>query len=355
MKILHIITLSELGGAQSVVRNLANAQSNEDEVFIISGGNGAAWQSLNPKINVYLIKELRRSISLWDLFVLRKLIEFKKLINPDVIHLHSSKIGALGRIIFDKEKIIYTIHGFDSILVANKKFLIIEKLLKNRAYKIICVSKYDEFNLKKVGIVSNVECIYNGIEDFSKQKEETLGYEEKKKIDLIRKNYKYIVCCIARDDYPKKIDLFFEIAKVLPQIAFVWIGNSKCYTGLSENIHLLGKIPDAYRYLQFVDLFILPSNYEGLPISIIEALSFSLPVVASNVGGISELLDGINGMTAENSVDDFSLKIERILYDSKLYKSISKNARLTFENKFTLEIMARNYRKVINEIIKTEK
>lgn len=354
MKILHIITLSELGGAQSVVANLAQAQSEEDEVFIISGGDGTTWKNLNPKINVYLIKELHRSISLQDLIVLRKINELKKLIKPDVVHLHSSKMGAFGRIIFDKNKIIYTVHGFDSILVANKKFLFVEKLLKNRAHKIISVSRYDEFNLKKAGIASNVECIYNGIEDPSKQMEKSLGFEEKKKIDVIKKNYKYIVCCIARDDSPKKIDLFFEIAKRFTNIAFVWIGNSKSYTGLSGNIHLFGKIPDASRYLQFVDMLILPSNYEGLPMSIIEALSFSLPVVASNVGGISELLSGKNGMTAENSVEDFSLKIEKILFNPDLYKSISKNARLTFENKFTLEIMARNYRKVINEIISIE-
>lgn len=355
MRILHIITLSELGGAQSVVSNLAKAQSVENEVFIISGGEGTAWKSLNPRVKVYLIRELERSITLLDIIVLRKISKLKRLIRPDVVHLHSSKMGAFGRILFDKNKIIYTVHGFDSILVANKKFLFIEKLLKNRAHKIIGVSNYDKHNLNNVGISSNVECVYNGIEDITIRTDMTLSTEEKNKIDVLKEKYTNIVCCIARDDQQKKIDLFFDIATRFPQFAFVWIGNTNSYNNLSENIYLFGKISEASRFLKFVDMFILPSNYEGLPMSIIEALSFGLPVVASNVGGISELLDGTNGMIAENTTDDFSAKIEQILLNHDLYKSISRNARLTFENKFTLEVMANNYQNVINEIITVAK
>jgi glycosyltransferase involved in cell wall biosynthesis len=350
MKILHIITLSEIGGAQSVVYNLVNEHSKKHEVHIISGGNGYAWEGLK-RVKIHLVKELYRKISLKDIAVLNKLRKLKNIINPDVVHLHSSKMGAFGRLIFDTKKIVYTVHGFDSILVANKKFLFVEKLLKNRAYKVIGVSKYDEVNLKKEGIISNVKYIYNGIEDVTEKTDINYNKNILCKIDSIRQKYEHIICCIARDDYPKRIDLFFKIAEQLPDFAFVWMGNDNSYTNLSDNIFLFGKVPSASLYLKYMDLFILPSNYEGLPMSIIEALSMSLPVVASDVGGISELLDGTNGYTVDNSVSDFSVKINKILSNTLLYKSMSEEARETYEKKFTLKKMADNYERIYKEII----
>ena len=349
MKILHIITLSEFGGAQSVVYNLVNEHSKKHEVHIISGGNGYAWEGLK-RVKIHLIKDLYRNISLKDMAVLNELRKFKKVINPDVIHLHSSKMGVLGRLVFDTKKIVYTVHGFDSIRIANRKFLFMEKLLKNKAYKIIGVSKYDEMNLNKEDIFSNVECIYNGIDDISEKTDINYNKVILYKIDSIGQKYKHIICCIARDDYPKRIDLFFKLAEQLPDIAFVWMGNDNSYSRLSDNIFLFGKVPSAAIYLKYMDLFILPSNYEGLPMSIIEALSMSLPVVASDVGGISELIDGTNGFTSENKVEDFASKINKILSDPVIYNSMSKKARETYENKFTLKMMADNYEKEYNEI-----
>jgi hypothetical protein len=96
--------------------------------------------------------------------------------------------------------------------------------VKNRAYKIIGVSKYDEINLNKEDIFSNVECIYNGIDDISEKTDINYNKAILYKIDSIRQKYKHIICCIARDDYPKRIDLFFKLAEELPDIAFVWMG-----------------------------------------------------------------------------------------------------------------------------------
>lgn len=351
MKILHVVTLSILGGAQSVVENLAKRQSEKHKVYVISGGSGEAWENFDDKIQVYLIKELQRKLSIKDIITLIKLLSFKHKINPDIVHLHSSKVGVLGRLAFNKNRIIYTVHGFDSIRIANRKFLFVEKLLKNKAYKIIGVSKYDVINLNKEDIIYNVECIYNGIDNISEKTDTNYNADILSKLDSIRQNYKHIVCCIARDNQQKKIDLFFDIAKQMPSIAFVWMGNDNSYTNLSDNIFLFGKVPSASLYLKYMDLFILPSNYEGLPMSIIEALSMSLPVVASDVGGISELLDGTNGYTVDNSVSDFSVKINKILSNTLLYKSMSKEARETYEKKFTLKKMADNYERIYKEII----
>ena len=93
----------------------------------------------------------------------------------------------------------------------------------------------------------------------------------------------------------------------------IWIGNTKRYQN-TQNLFWTGVKPNAFLYLKYCDLFVLPSNFEGLPISIIEAFSFSKPVVASKVGGITELLDNENGFAVDNTAECFSDKISNILH-----------------------------------------
>jgi glycosyltransferase involved in cell wall biosynthesis len=176
MRILQAITLADLGGAQSVLINLSKRLIDDGhEVFIVSEAEGPMWDMLPEKVSKIKIKSLQRSIHLQkDLKVILQLRKIYRQYNPDVVHLHSSKMGLLGRLAFPKSKIVYTVHGFDSIRVAYRKFLFIEKLLSNRAMYIIGVSRYDynNFMTEKLG-ESNISYIYNGVTDYSCQSDET--------------------------------------------------------------------------------------------------------------------------------------------------------------------------------------
>lgn len=347
MKILQIITQSNLGGAQSVVINLANELCEKHEVYVAAGcDNNKLWQFLKPSIKKIELKHLYRDISpVNDLKSYYDLLKIRYSLQPDIVHLHSSKIGVLGRLAFNRKKIVYTVHGFDSIRIANRKFLFLEKLLKKKVRTIVAVSKYDVENLGNEGIKNNVICIHNGIKD------ENLNLNSYNfdnillhNILKVRENFKHLVCCIARDDKQKKIDLFIEIANNMPDVAFIWIGNKKKYSIHSPNIFLFGEVPNASLYLNYMDLFILPTNYEGLPISIIEALSFSLPVVASNVGGISELIkNDENGLLVKNTLKEFTDAINHILSNEDKYKCMRKAARKTYEDNFTVDKMVKEY------------
>ena len=117
MKILQIITLSELGGAQAVVINLANVLCRNHEIIVAAGDkNGKMWDLLNPEIKQEPIKTLRRELSfIYDLMTLFSLLKLYFKYKPDIIHLHSSKIGILGRIIFPKSKTVY----FGTTIICN--------------------------------------------------------------------------------------------------------------------------------------------------------------------------------------------------------------------------------------------
>jgi glycosyltransferase involved in cell wall biosynthesis len=337
MKIFQIITLSELGGAQSVLLGLANNLVNEHEVFVVGGREGAMWDQLDERVKQIKLKSLKRSISPFDLLVWIRLAWLGIKYRPDIVHLHSSKIGILGRLAFRKKKIIYTVHGFDSIRVAYRKFLPIEKLLKKRAKAIVAVSRYDHRNLHNESIDRNVFTVYNGIVPVVTDRSVEIPVEPRKKT----------VMTIARIDPQKKYSLFAELARTLPQYNFVWIGNRIVPPDQPDNMFCLGEIPNAARYYALSDLCLLPSNYEGLPMTIIEAMSLAKPVVASNVGGISEIvLNGENGYCVENETGLFVEKIMEILENKELYHSMCQKSKQIFETRLTVRKMVENYLKV---------
>lgn len=350
MKILQVVTLSGLGGAQSVVANLSNSLVQRgNEVAVIAGeGDGKLFDILEPDIKRVQLNSLVRRLSplneIKTLFALRKYYhEF----HPDIIHLHSSKAALLGRIALPKSKIVYTVHGFDSIRLAYRKFLPLEKLLQHRCSAIVGVSKYDEMNLKKEGIINNVSTVYNGIYPPSLLTDDPFGHIT---------GYKGKVLCIARLSPPKNHQLYIEIARLLPQYAFIWIGNQHTPDfEYPDNMFFMGNIPNAGTYIKFADLFILPSNYEGLPMVIIEALSQGVPVVASDVGGITELLDGHNGYAVKNNAHLMAEKAKEILQSpTNMKKKISKSSYQTYIHGFTVANMVTGYLNIYNNIIKVE-
>lgn len=349
MRIFQIITVSEYGGAQTVVGDLIKNLSPQHEVFVLYGGEGEAWSNLGNNFTRIRLGKSRKSISLYDLVLLFKLFYYRLKYKPDVVHLHSSKIGALGRIAFNPKKIIYTVHGFDSVRKAFSKFLRVEKLLKNRARFVVGVSRYDVECLKEEGISKNVICVYNGVEDCRNTKTK-ITETFISRLQDIQKKYTKTVMCIARISKQKRFDLFVDMAKSMPQYAFVWIGNKESIDNLPENVFCLGETSSAYAYLKYADLFILPSHYEGLPISLLEALSFGVPAVASAVGGITEVLDDKNGFAVSNNITDFAEKIEYILSDENRYKSMSEYARQTYITNFTIEKMVNGYLSAYNDI-----
>ena len=349
MRVLQVITLCELGGAQTVVANIANSICGEHDVIVASGeGDGKMWDMLDERVQRVHCRHLIRNISFFDdLRTLYDLWKLNRKYRPDVIHLHSSKAGILGRLAFPSKKVIYTVHGFDTVRLANRRFLFLEKIMQRFCRSIVAVSEYDRRNLFAENIKRNVTTVYNGTASIAVADDLSFGIPAK---------YKKTVLCIARVSYPKNSVLFLEVAKLLPQYAFVWIGNKEPVTGTPENVFFLGNIPNAAMYCSLADVFMLPSEYEGLPIVIIEAMSFGKPVVASNVGGVSELVrNGVNGYALENNANVFAEKIGHILENQQVYDKMSQSSTELYDSYFTVDKMAAGYKKVYNEVIGEER
>ena len=355
MKILHIITNTELGGAQKVCIDLCNsAILDGNEVAVASMEGGYLWKQLDNGVKKYYLKNLVKPINLFkDFKVIFELLKVKKEFKPDIIHLHSSKAGILGRIIGlnMKNKVVYTVHGFDSIRLAHRVFLPLEKLFQHFCGAIVGVSDYDNKNLRSEKIYKNVSTIYNGISEQTINKESMFPFDT---------NGKKIILNIARISPQKNFQMFLDVAKKFDNnYLFVWIGGEP---GLSlddlykkynvpENVKLMGDVPNASRYINLCDLFVLFSNFEGLPMTIIEAMSQKKAIVASDVGGIYELVDDTNGKLIKNDIDEASNAIRDILEDESKKASMEQESYNKFNENFTLEKMWLSYKQIYENLI----
>ena len=355
MKILHIITNTELGGAQKVCIDLCkSAVEDGHQVAVASMAGGYLWGQLPKDVKQYYLKSLVKPIKpIKDLKVVFELLKVKKDFRPDIIHLHSSKAGVLGRVrgLGMKSKIGYTVHGFDSIRLAHRAFLPIEKVLQRFCGAIVGVSNYDNKNLRAENVNRNVTTVYNGIDETIITKESELPFDAKGK---------KVVMTIARISPPKQFDLFLEVARNdKNDCLYVWIGGSADSTmeeiyakyDVPENVKLLGDVPYASKYINLCDIFILLSNFEGLPMTIIEAMSQSKAVVASNVGGIYELVDDTNGRLVQNNVDEINKAISDILNNDSLRKAMEVASYNKFKDSFTLQKMWIGYKNIYNKLL----
>lgn len=172
-KICYIITRSDWGGAQVHINSLINEFKENNEIILIVGEKGILTEKLSGlNIKIYHVKELKRNISLKDLIAVKKIKNIIDSETPDLVHLHSSKAGLIGRISTKlsnkKIPVIFTVHGWAFTPGAKKLNraigYITEKILGKYVDKYICVSRYDEEIALKAGINSRkLATVYNGV------------------------------------------------------------------------------------------------------------------------------------------------------------------------------------------------
>lgn len=369
MKILHIITNADLGGAQRVVLDLCDCAISEgNEVAVASMPEGPMWNQLNPSVHKFFLSHMVKKISLKD--ELPCILEIKKIIkffSPDIIHLHCSKAGLLGRIAAGKlrKHTVYTVHGFDQIRKAHKKFLPLEKIFKNFCKSIVAVSEYDVQNMRLCGISKNVTLIQNAV----KKANYNLPFDSSTFFPANKK----IILSVARIAKPKRLDIFNKTAEIIKNkykrndISFIWIG-STTDTTLSQDFQeyfkqnyvlFPGETPFAAKLISNATLFVLFSDNEGMPMTILEALSSGKPVLASNVGGIPELVSEKNGYlvnmnkTTEEIAQDAASFINYITLDDSIseYTKMCNNSSNKYEESYTLEKMWKKYKELYESML----
>lgn len=381
IRILLVITLSELGGAQKIVYHICaglDPKQFDITVACAPGGELVNWlRNLPQGIQVVEIFELKRNISpLYDLKAFWKLYSLMKKNAFDIVHCHSSKAGVLGRLaawLVGVPKIFFTVHGWGvneyQSWPVRFFYTWAERLAGALSTKVICVSESDLLKGRSLKLVAEdkLSVIYNGLSEPVKR--EGLLRRE---LNIGEKDI--IIGTVARLSFQKDPLFFLEVAERMisrhnncpgeGHLYFVIVGDgplrSECekfinIKGLSGRVFLLGAREEAAELVPDFDMFVLFSRWEGLPLTIIEAMMAGCPVVANAVGGVGELVvDGETGFLIEGlDIEAAERALARLLADGDLRRRLGQAGWLRARQKFSLEGMLRYYRELYVEGLNT--
>jgi glycosyltransferase involved in cell wall biosynthesis len=325
-KILYGITKSNWGGAQRYVFDLATSLPKDTyEVSVLLGQEGVLEQKLQTAgIRTITLGNISRDIHLIkDLFVLIKIIKIFRREKPDIIHLNSSKMGLLGALagrLTGLPKIIFTGHGWafneDRSKFQKKSIHLLHLLTIFLSHRTIAVSEQTKNQItNNKYLLKKIITIRNGIdkidfldkntarENISKKLSTNIDIKNRFWLGTIselhkNKGLKYMIEAIHL------LDMKNDDKSTLPILIIIGDGEKKEKLqkridryGLQETIFLVGQIDEASKYLKAFDVFTLTSITEALPYVILEAGLAGLPIIASAVGGIPEIItDMENGV-----------------------------------------------------------
>ena len=314
-KVLHI-ALIQGGGVEVYTRMLIeHTYKYYDTVLIcvseynkkLLPANACTIYDVDVPREITVSKDLKAALKI------RKIIKKE---NPDILYCHSSMAGAIGRVAAMGLgcKVIYNPHGwaFDMAVSSGKKrfYRFSEKMLALITDKIVTISEYEKrIALKnKISNENKIEVILNGIDldkcKSIKAERTALGYKEND----------FIVGCAARLSEQKDPLLFADIAGCIAKkhsdARFVWVGDGELkeefITALKKNnvfdkTTITGWVNNPCEYISIFDVAVLLSKWEGFGLCLAEYIALGKPVVATNVGAVSEIIqDGICGRLAED-------------------------------------------------------
>ena len=355
-KILHIVE-SFGGGVYQIIKELSNNLIEDYEITIAYGKRKELPMNFqlefDSKIKFVEILNFTRSIDpMKDIKALKEINKLIRNEKPDIVQLHSSKAGVLGRLAHtNNSKLYYVPHGFsflkqDDSIFKRKIYWMIEKVVAmiNKSCTIIACSQ-GEYN-EAIKLNKNAIKIDNGI-SVGKIEQETKHLNHKINWNNVT------ICTVGRIDYQKNPSQFNEIAKSFPSIKFKWIGDGKLKNVLTENnILVTGWIDrsDVLKEIDNSDIFILTSLWEGMPVSLLEAMYMKKICIVSDVIGNKDVIaNGVNGYIAKDT-EEFKKVISNLLNIKE--EKVTQNAYNDIIQKYNMLCMQNKYKKIYERKLK---
>tara|TARA_B100000886_G_scaffold324988_1_gene270148 strand:- start:2329 stop:3408 length:1080 start_codon:yes stop_codon:yes gene_type:complete len=354
-----ISSSSQLGGGAKHMFSLGEKLKTEFEVFYAIPKNDNFSKFINSKNHINISE---RKMSLNDIL---NIIKFISSISIDIIHAHGKGAGVLARIanLFCKKILIYTFHGihfrFHSFIKRNI-YLIYENIFGRIDSHKILVSKSEKEYAKdlKVYLGRKFSIINNGV--LNKKIKNYTYINKSKNCYSLKKRIEVITVC--RFVEQKNIYDILKIATKMPDLNFSIIGDGELWDEINstllktktKNVNLLGLKKNIFNYLYSSDIYLSTSIYEGLPLSIIEAMSVGLPIIASNVtGNLDTVLHGISGYLYDLEDINSAIKfLNKLAKDDYHRNFIGKNAYLRQRKFFSEKDMINKYSDLYKNLLK---
>jgi len=360
LRILYVITKANWGGAQRYVYDLATAAHNEGhEVLVIAGAGGVLTQKLEAAgVATLSLSSLSREVHLGtELKVFSELRHAIKEFDPDIVHGNSSKAGGLAALAArtsGNARAIFTAHGwaFNENRPKWQKALIwlLHYATVLLSHQTICVSEAARNDARMMlGAQKKLSVIHNGIGPI-----DFLSLSEARARLAPEATQSFWIGTIAELHPTKQIHVliraFKDIAHAHPETLLVLMGDGEererltalvSRFGIQDRVIFCGHVDEASRYLKALDVFVLPSRSEGLAYVLIEAGRAGIPVVASKVGGIPEVVqNGVSGVLVKpGSHEQLISAIRELIRDPELRTRLATNLTTRVETEFSLNQM----------------
>lgn len=350
MKLVYVITRGDdVGGAQIHVRDLCSALAKKGHtVHVITGQTGKFTTLLQEAgIPFHTIESLVHPLHpLKDARALFELVRLLRDLKPDLVSSHSSKAGVLARLAgrMTGIPVVFTAHGWsftDGVGPAKKRiYRAVERLVAPLSSKIICVSNFDQEIARQHGIASTEKliAIHNGMPSSS-------AFPQ---AEPARSPIRAVM--VARMDQQKDHPTLFRALQKVPDVKVDLIGTGPKQAeleqlasklGIEKQVRFVGYQSQVSALLGEYQLFLLISNYEGFPRSILEAMRAGLPVIASDVGGSKEaVLDGVTGFVVpRGDIELLADRLRTLAQGPALREAMGRSARARFVEHFTFDAM----------------
>ena len=330
-RLLILITLSELGGAQTAVSLLLPGLVDRFEVTLAAHGRGPLLDSAQAAGVPYVeLEHVRRAIDPWqDGRGLVELVRLCRRLRPDIVHVHSSKVGVLGRLAAWLARVpvrVYTVHGWSFAAydgLAGRVYLWLERLMRPLTTAVVCVAEAT----RRQGIAARAcdhartVVIHNAVEV------ESFGAH-------VASSGPPQIISVGRFAYPKDFATLLEALTLLEtEHHATLVGDgpdvAEVADAVPDQVELLGARGDVSDLLARADIFVLSSRSEGFPVSILEAMAAGLPVVATDVGGVAEaVVDGETGILVRAAAPQpLADALEKLIVDVGLRRRLGAAGR----------------------------
>ena len=350
MKIMQVIPYFCFGGAEIMCENLIYALKNlGHEVFAVSLYDEQTPIAKRMEAAGIRIEYLDKQLGL-DLSMVPKLTRLMKRERPDVVHTHLDviKYAAAAAKLAGIRKCVHTVHSLADREAEGKAQKIINGTYFRRGWSVpvaltpeVKASVADFYRLPP----EKIPMIYNGI-DLSRCLPKTT-YETKETVTILH---------VGRFDVPKNhaglLEAFRLLLEIHPQCRLRLVGDGELRAemealalklGIAARVEFCGMQSNVYPYLHDADIFVLPSVYEGNPMTIIEAMGTGLPIVASRVGGIPDMIsERESGILVQPEPKAVCDACASLVEDALLRQRLGRNA-IAQSRRFSAEHMAQDY------------
>lgn len=372
MKILYVITKSNYGGAQRYVHEVATAFHNSgNEVAVACGGSGALAEKLREAgVSVFNVPSFERDIRIHK--ELRSFSELSGIIqafDPDIVHLNSSKAGGIGAYaarLYGSNKIIFTAHGWPFLEKRNTAWRILAWIASWMtvlpSHSTILVSKNDLKHTRMPLAAKKCSVIRTSVPKIQFEKKQTardILFQEKEQQKHVEdvwlattaeltqnKNLFLAIDAVCEHNRQSDKKIFYSILGDGEQKEELLTYIKK--NGAEEQIVLLGYVHDARNLLKAFDIFLLPSLKEGMPYALLEAGAAGLPCVASNVGGIPEIIEHEKHGLLINPHDalEITRALQALIENSEKRSCYAQRLQEKIERDFNLETMIKKTKEI---------